>query len=175
MVPCYFDIFPGSGAVEVIETLLNVNHLRIPSYCNFHLNDLPQPGWGDLWGQGVLRWRNTDRSRDPESALLLSLLSQSRGNVTESGTLHSTVLGSSLLHSQSWARTKCWPRTTWSRWWSEQCSLSCSGLVCNPGEAKEPLYNVNSFQSPATAISISKDLPQPGWGRLVGTGCVEVT
>ena len=38
----------------------------------------------------------TDRSRDTESALLLSLLPWSRGTVTESVALHSTVLGSSL-------------------------------------------------------------------------------
>ena len=37
-----------------------------------------------------------NRSRDTESALLLSLLPQSRGTVTESVTLHPTVLGWSL-------------------------------------------------------------------------------
>ena len=51
---------------------------------------------GRLEGAGSVEVTCTDRSRDTESALLLSLLPQSRGTVTESVTLHPTVLGWSL-------------------------------------------------------------------------------
>ena len=55
---------------------------------------------GRLEGAGSVEVTCTDRSRDTESALLLSLLPQSRGTVTESVALHLTVLGSSL-HTHS--------------------------------------------------------------------------
>ena len=47
---------------------------------------------GRLEGAGSVEVTCIDRSRDTESALLLSLLPQSRGTVTESVTLHPTVL-----------------------------------------------------------------------------------
>ena len=51
---------------------------------------------GRLEGAGSVEVTCKNRSRDTESALLLSLLPQSRGTVTESVTLHPTVLGWSL-------------------------------------------------------------------------------
>ena len=51
---------------------------------------------GRLEGAGSVEVTCIDRSRDTESALLLSLLPQSRGAVTESVTLNPTVLGWSL-------------------------------------------------------------------------------
>ena len=90
----------------------------------------------------------TDRDRDTESALFLSLLSWSRGTVTESVTLHWTVLGSSLpTHSLGVGRNVSpGQRGAGGGHSNAACRSAVTWLQTRRGNRK-PLYNVSQLHS----------------------------
>ena len=67
----------------------SLHRMRANNYpVKWSCQEMRPTAWlGRLVGTGCVEVTSTDRGWDPESALPLSLLSQSRGNVTKSGTM----------------------------------------------------------------------------------------
>ena len=101
-----------------------------------------------------------DRGRDTEPALLLSLLSWSRGTVTKSVARNLTVLGSSLCtHSPGVGRNVSPGQRGAGGGLGNAASQSAVTSNATRGSLKEPLANVNHLKYPQLLQNFPSSIP----------------